>query len=62
MSGDARVAGAGDPHLAAGPAEAEVIRVRSLQGGWRWLLINGVAAISWWLGALSISASCKCTW
>lgn len=30
-----------DPHSAlAGPVEAEVIRVRSLQGAWRWLLIG----------------------
>jgi len=28
-----------DPHAMAGPAEAETMRVRSLQGGWRWGLI-----------------------
>jgi len=32
-----------DPHLLAGPVEAEVIRVRSLQGAWRWLLIGAAA-------------------
>ena len=33
-----------DPHAAlAGPMEAEVIRVRSLQGFWRWLLIGAAA-------------------
>jgi TRAP transporter 4TM/12TM fusion protein len=28
-----------DPHMQAGPAEAETMRVRSLQGAWRWALI-----------------------
>ncbi len=53
MANDARSAASGahpplagiDPHAAlAGPVEAEVIRVRSLQGVWRWLLIFAAAA------------------
>ena len=32
-----------DPHVAAGPAESEIIRVRALTGGWRWLLIGASA-------------------
>ena len=52
MANDARSAASGahpplagiDPHAAlAGPVEAEVIRVRSLQGVWRWLLIFAAA-------------------
>ena len=31
-----------DPHAA--PLEAEVVRVRSLQGAWRWLLVACTAA------------------
>ena len=33
-----------DPHAQIGPLEAEVTRVRRLQGGWRWALIVGTAA------------------
>ena len=34
-----------DPHAAAGNLqEAEVTRVRTLQGGWRWALISATAA------------------
>jgi TRAP transporter 4TM/12TM fusion protein len=33
-----------DPHLHSGPAEAEVTRVRALNGIWRWLLITATAA------------------
>ena len=33
-----------DPHARAGPAEAEVTRVRRLVGFWRWLLIAATAA------------------
>ena len=52
MTGDTRAAPGGaqpplgsiDPHDAlVGPAEAEVIRVRSLQGFWRWMLIGASA-------------------
>lgn len=51
MASDARAATSGapplgtiDPHAAlAGPVEAEIIRVRSLRGGWRWLLIAASA-------------------
>ncbi len=42
MASEARAA-AGDPHFAAGPAEAEVIRIRVLQGTWRWMLIAASA-------------------
>ena len=31
-----------DP-IAFGPAEAEVLRVRTLRGGWRWLLVGATA-------------------
>jgi TRAP transporter 4TM/12TM fusion protein len=34
----------GDPHVQAGPVEAEVTRVRKLTGGWRWLLVVMTAA------------------
>ncbi len=52
MTSEARAADSGaqplpaglDPHAAlGGPVEAEVIRVRSLQGGWRWMLIGAAA-------------------
>ncbi len=52
MASDARAPASGaplplgtiDPHAAlAGPVEAEIIRVRSLQGAWRWLLIGAAA-------------------
>lgn len=43
MTSEARAA-AGDPHFAAGAGEAEVIRVRVLQGAWRWMLIAASAA------------------
>ena len=33
-----------DPHVHAGPVEAEVTRVRKLSGGWRWLLVIMTAA------------------
>ena len=33
-----------DPHVHAGPAEAEVTRVRRLPEFWRWLLIGATAA------------------
>jgi TRAP transporter 4TM/12TM fusion protein len=33
-----------DPHMHSGPAEAEVTRVRALNGVWRWLLIIATAA------------------
>ena len=32
-----------DPHIQAGPAEAETTRVRSLTGPWRWLLVTATA-------------------
>ena len=33
-----------DPHVHAGPVEAEVTRVRKLSGVWRWLLVIMTAA------------------
>ncbi len=42
-AGGARPAGTIDPDALAGPAEAEVIRVRVLRGAWRWMLIGAAA-------------------
>ena len=43
-AGDGRRIEFDDPHARAAPVEAEVIRVRRLAGGWRWLLVLATAA------------------
>ncbi len=43
-AGDGRRIEFDDPHALAAPVEAEVIRVRRLGGGWRWLLVLATAA------------------